>query len=118
MSEDRPSFRTRLLALYRRTGLGSGTERVALREFVLVATVALAIIAAAFWIAFRYVRPAPPDEFTISTGAELGAYHLNARRYGELLARDRIRVNARASNGSPENLTRLADPASGVSVAF
>ena len=118
MSEDRPSFRARLLALYRRTGLGGGTERVALREFVVVATVALAIIAAAFWVAFRYVRPAPPDEFTISTGAESGAYHLNARRYGELLARERIRVRALASTGSPENLTRLLDPDSGVSVAF
>ena len=118
MSEDRPPFRTRMLALYRRTGRGSGTERVALREFVLVATVALAIIVAAFWIAFRYVRPAAPDEFVISTGFDGGAYHLNARRYGELLARDRIRVHARASTGSPENLARLADPASGVSAAF
>jgi TRAP-type uncharacterized transport system substrate-binding protein len=80
--------------------------------------VALAIIVAAFWVAFRYVRPAPPDEFVISTGFEGGAYHLNARRYGDLLARDRIRVDARVSTGSPENLARLADPASGVSVAF
>ena len=118
MSEDRPSFRTRLLALYRRTGLGGGTERVALREFVLVATVALVIIAAAFWVAFSYVRPAPPSEFTISTGAESGAYHLHAGRYGELLARERIQVRARPSTGSPENLARLADPNSGVSVAF
>ena len=118
MSEDRPSFLKRLFVLYRRTKLGGGTERVALREFVLVAAVALAIIVAAFWIAFRYVRPAPPDEFVISTGFEGGAYHLNARRYGELLALDRIRVQARASTGSQENLDRLADPASGVSVAF
>ena len=118
MSADRPSLLKRLFVLYRRTGLGSGTERVALREFALVATVALAIIVAAFWIAFRYVRPAPPDEFVISTGFEGGAYHLHARRYGEVLARDRIRVRARSSTGSPENLERLADPASGVSVAF
>src|SRR5258705_8520671 len=118
MSEHRQPFRQRLLALYRRTGLGGGTERVALREFIVVATVAIAIIVAAFWVAFRYVRPAPPDEFVISTGFEGGAYHLNARRYGELLARDRIRMHARTSTGSPENLARLADPASGVSVAF
>jgi hypothetical protein len=118
MSEDRPSFKQRLLALYRRTGLGSGTERVALREFMLVATVAVAIIVAAFWVAFRYVRPAPPDEFVISSGAPGGAYHLHARRYGELLARERIGVHARPSSGSPDNLARLVDPDSGVSVAF
>jgi len=118
MSEDRQPFRQRLLALYRRTGLGGGTERVALREFIVVATVALAIIVAAFWIAFRYVRPAPPDEFVITTGAEGGAYHVNAGRYGELLARERIRVRLLASTGSLENLARLADPNSGVSVGF
>src|SRR5262245_19936077 len=118
MSEDRPSFEKRLLALYRRTGLGSGAERVALREFFVVATVALAIIVAAFWVAFRYVRPAPPDEFGISTGAEDGAYHFNAQRYGDLLDRDGIRVRLYASTGSVENLARLTDPGSGVSVAF
>ena len=111
MGEDRPSFRKRLLALYRRTGLGGGTERVALREFVVVAAVALAIIVAAFWIAFRYVRPAPPDEFVISTGSEGGAYHLNARRYGDLLARDRIRVTP-ASTGPRSRTACRSRPAS------
>src|SRR5262245_3109139 len=118
MGEDRQTFRQWVLAQYRRTGLGGGTERVALREFTVVATVALAIIVAAFWIAFRYVRPAPPDEFFITTGAEGGAYDVNARRYGELLARDRIRVRVLGSTGSLENLARLADPDSGVSVGF
>jgi TRAP-type uncharacterized transport system substrate-binding protein len=118
MSADRQSLLRRLFVLYRRTGLGGGTERVALREFIVVAAVAFAIIVAAFWFAFRYVRPAPPGEFVLSTGFEGGAYHLNARRYGELLARERIRVDARPSTGSPENLTRLADTDSGVSVAI
>ena len=118
MSEDRPSFQQRLLAVYRRTGRGGGTERVALREFVVVATVALVIIAAAFWIAFRYVRPAPPAAFTIATGAADGAYHLNAQRYADLLSRDRITVRLLASTGSVENLEKLTNPDSGVSVAF
>ena len=118
MSEERPSLQKRMLALYRRTGRGAGTERVALREFFVVATVALAIIVGAFWIAFRYVRPAPPSEFAISTGAEGGAYHLNAQRYGDLLSRDSIRLRLLASTGSLENLARLSDDASGVSVAF
>jgi len=97
---------------------GSESEEVAVREFVLVAAVALLVIALAFWIAFRFVRPAPPDDFAISTGSDSGAYHLFAQRYAEQLARDRILVKPRASSGSVENLTRLADDQSGVSVAF
>ncbi|HXV09931.1 MAG TPA: TAXI family TRAP transporter solute-binding subunit [Burkholderiales bacterium] len=97
---------------------GSETEEVALKEFLLVAAVALLIIALAFWFTFRFVRPAPPDEFVISTGAETGAYSLYAQRYAEALARDRITVTSRSSSGSVENLKRLADPESGVSVAF
>jgi len=97
---------------------GSETEEVAVREFVLVAAVALLIIGLAFWIAFRFVRPAPPDDFVISTGGESGAYHLFGERYAKLLARDRIEVKLRASSGSVENLKRLADGQSGVSVAF
>lgn len=97
---------------------GSETEEVAVREFVLVAAVALLIIGLAFWVAFRFVRPAPPHEFVISTGSDSGAYHVYGERYVELLARDSIEVKLRASSGSVENLKRLADGQSGVSVAF
>lgn len=104
-----------LLRLFHR---GSETEEVAVREFVLVAAVALLIIAVAFWIAFRFVRPAPPSHFVISTGSESGAYYAYGQRYAKLLARERITVNIRTSSGSVENLKRLADPESDVSVAF
>jgi TRAP transporter TAXI family solute receptor len=97
---------------------GSETEEVAVREFVLVAAVALLIIGFAFWVAFRFVRPAPPDDFVISTGSDSGAYHLYGQRYAELLARERIEVKLRTSSGSVENLSRLADEQTGVSVAF
>ncbi len=97
---------------------GRKTEEVAVREFVLVAAVALLVIGLAFWVAFRFVRPAPPDDFGISTGSDSGAYHFFAQRYAELLARERITVEPRVSSGSVENLARLADAKSGVSVAF
>ncbi len=97
---------------------GSKTEEVAIREFVLVAAVALLVIGMAFWIAFRFVRPAPPDQFSISTGSKGGAYYYFAGRYAEQLERDRITVKVLASSGSVENLQRLEDQASGVSVAF
>jgi TRAP transporter TAXI family solute receptor len=97
---------------------GSETEEVAVREFVLVAAVALLVIGLAFWVAFRFVRPAPPHDFVISTGGAGGAYHLFGQRYAQLLARDRIEAKLRVSSGSVENLKRLADEQSGVSVAL
>jgi len=104
-----------LLRLFHR---GRETEEVAVREFVLVAAVALLVIGVAFWIAFHFVRPAPPNEFVISTGSKSGAYYYFARRYAEQLARERITVIPRPSSGSVENLQRLEDEASDVSVAF
>jgi len=97
---------------------GSETEEVAVKEFVLVAGVAVLIIALAFWLTFRFVRPAPPSEFFISTGSPSGAYQLYGERYAQLLAREKITVKTLTSSGSVENLTRLADPQSDVSVAF
>lgn len=94
------------------------TENVAMRELVIVALVGAIIIGGAFAIAFHFVRPAPPDEFTISTGYEGGAYHLFGQRYRDLLAREKIHVELRTSTGSVDNLKRLLDPDSGVDVAL
>ena len=67
------------------------------------------VIAAAFWLAYQFVKPAPPDSFVMSTGSLQGAYHSFARRYQEILAREGITVELRPSAGSVENLERLAD---------
>ncbi|MGA0033535.1 MAG: TAXI family TRAP transporter solute-binding subunit [Burkholderiales bacterium] len=85
-----------------------GSE-VAVRELSIVTLVAALIIGAAFLIAYRFVRPAPPDAFVMSTGNEAGAYHLYAGRYRDLLAKERIKVELRPSAGSIDNLARLAD---------
>lgn len=76
------------------------------------------IILAAFWIASRYIRPAPPDTFVMSTGAPGGAYHLFAERYREILARDGVTIELKPSAGSMDNLARLRDPSAGVDAAF
>ncbi|MDP1673227.1 MAG: TAXI family TRAP transporter solute-binding subunit [Burkholderiales bacterium] len=91
---------------------------VAYRELSIVTLIAALIIGAAFLITYRFVRPAPPGSFVISTGNEAGAYHMYGERYRELLAKERIRVEVRPSVGSIENLQRLADPESGVDVAL
>lgn len=97
---------------------GVDTENVAVRELMIVALIGAIIIGGAFSIAFHFVRPAPPDEFTISTGYETGAYHLFGQRYRELLAKEKIHVELRPSTGSVDNLNRLLDPDSGVDVAM
>lgn len=91
---------------------------IAYRELSIITLIAALIIGAAFLIAYRFVRPAPPSSFVISTGNEAGAYYMFGQRYRELLAKERIRVEVRSSAGSIDNLKRLADPESGVEVAL
>jgi TRAP transporter TAXI family solute receptor len=93
-------------------------DRDALKETAIVVIPVLLIILAAFWVASRYIRPAPPDTFVMSTGAPGGAYHLFAERYRDILAREGVTVELKPSAGSMDNLARLRDPASAVEVAF
>ncbi len=113
-----PSFIQRWLRLLRRRSDSMEDGDVSLRELAFVTLVAVIVVGAAFIIAWRFVRPAPPDHFVISTGNEAGAYHLFAQRYRDLLAGEKIEVELRPSSGSVENLQRLADPDSGVEVAL
>lgn len=105
-------------SLLRRGRNGVAAETIAVRELSIVALIGAVIIGGAFMIAFHFVRPAPPSGFVISTGFEGGAYHLYAKRYRDLLAREKINVELRTSTGSAENLKRLLDPDSGVDVAL
>jgi TRAP transporter TAXI family solute receptor len=93
-------------------------DRHASKDGAFIILPVVLLIVAAFWFAARYVRPAPPDTFVLSTGAEGGAYHLFGQRYRDILARDDVHVELRASAGSVENLERLADPSAGVEAAF
>ena len=64
------------------------------------------------------MRPAPPDHFTIVTGASDGAYQIYAARYKEFFAKNGITLEIKASAGSAENLRRLLDPKEEVDVGF
>ena len=93
-------------------------DRAALKDGVTVVLPLLLIVVGAFWLTSHYMRPAPPDAFVMTTGAEGGAYHVFGERYRDILARDGVRVELRPSAGSIENLKRLTDPASDVEAAF
>ena len=93
-------------------------RQISTRDLLLIGLPALAVVAAAFWIAFQFVKPEPPEVVVMSTGAEGGAYHAFAKRYREILARDGVKLELRPSSGSGENMQRLLDEDSGVDIAF
>jgi len=116
----RPQKRLRSFVHRRRDASRFGLEfdRTALKDGIAVVLPVFLLVVGAFWLASRYVRPAPPDSLVMATGPEGGAYHLFGERYRDILAKDGVRLELRPSAGSIENLQRLADPASGVEAAF
>lgn len=93
-------------------------ERTAWREWlVIIAPIALLVIAA-FALTARFIKPAPPDSFVFSAGAEGGAYYRYALNYKEILARDGITMQVQVSAGSLENLARLRGTAPTASAGF
>jgi TRAP transporter TAXI family solute receptor len=88
------------------------------RELFLVVGPAVAVVAAAFWLTWQFVQPAPPSTITISTGGDTGAYYAFALKYKAVLAEAGVTLEVKTSKGSIENLARLADKKSGIDLAF
>lgn len=76
-------------------------------DLLIVAVPLLALIAVGFWLASRFIQPAPPGELVLSTGGEGGAYQRFAASYADVLARHDIKLVEQPSAGSLENLQRL-----------
>src|SRR4051812_35280957 len=72
----------------------------------------------ALWIAFHFVRPAPPHTIVMTSGAEGSSFQFNADKYRAILARQGVTLKVLPSQGSLENLKRLSDPNSGVDIGF
>ena len=79
---------------------------------------AIALIVGALVATIAYLGPIPPRVVVMSTGAPGGAYDELARRYQTILARSHVELRLIESAGAVENLERLNDPQSDVSVAF
>lgn len=74
----------------------------------LVIGVPLALaVAFAFWLTLRFVQPAPPDRFVLSTGAAGGDYYRFGERYRDFFKHFGVTVELKPSNGSVENAQRL-----------
>lgn len=69
---------------------------------------AIALFAAALWLAFQYVDPLPPSKVTIAAGSKSGAYYKYARLYAEYFAEQGVELSILETNGSMENLALIS----------
>lgn len=91
---------------------------VSIRDLLITGGPLVILIILAICVAYWYMRPAPPDSITISSGPPGSMFRLNAEKYKKILARNGVKLHILASEGSLENLKRLTDPATHVDVAF
>lgn len=92
--------------------------RLPLRDLVATLLPAIVVLSVATWALLHFVRPAAPRTITISTGPDGSSSQRAAERYRAAFARNGVTLRLRPSNGSLENLRRLADPKGDVDVGF
>ena len=91
---------------------------VSWRDLALTLGPILVIGFVAFWLAYRYVSPAPPDTIVITSGADGSPFRGHAEKYRAILARNHVKLEILPSEGSLENLRRLIDRSFRVDVGF
>jgi len=96
----------------------SRARRVLRRDFWVAIAPPLFLIAVAFGVTMLFVRPAPPKRLVVAVAPDEGGSRYYARRYQEILKRNGITLEVRQTGGSVPNVALLADPGSGVDVAF
>jgi TRAP-type uncharacterized transport system substrate-binding protein len=79
---------------------------------------ALLVFACLVWTILVVGRPLPPRTVVMTTRPDGGAYRGYGEKYRMALAKEGVTLKLVPSAGDFENLVRLADPASGVSVGF
>jgi len=85
-------------------------SRIYWRDFAITVLPFVLVVVAAFWIALRYVRPAPPRTIVMTSGAPGSSFQNSAEKYQAILARQGVTLKILPSQGSLENLKRLSDP--------
>lgn len=109
MTEGNKFSLNRVQTLFGETfGLG---RAVAVSVFILI--IALTIFAL-YW----FFHSAPPNTITITTGPEGSIFKANAEKYAKMLAQNGVTLKIITSEGSRQNLMRLADPSSNVDIGF
>jgi TRAP-type uncharacterized transport system substrate-binding protein len=93
-------------------------QRISWRDLVASLGPVLLVSVVAIWIAVHFVRPAPPDTIVITSGPEGSISRVTAEKYRKILAHNAVKLEILPSEGSLENLKRLADPTFNVDVGF
>ncbi len=77
------------------------------KEILITFGPAVLILVLGFWLASRFISPAPPKKIVMATGEKTGAYYKFADRYRQELAKKGIEVEIKATTGSLENIDLL-----------
>jgi TRAP-type uncharacterized transport system substrate-binding protein len=89
------------------------------RRYLVVGLIAVVVLTvAAGWLAFTLLSPTPPRSVAMATDPEGSISAELGKRYQEILARKGIEVRLVPSVGAVENVARLRDPKSGISVGI
>ncbi len=67
---------------------------------------------------FLFVKAPPPSKIVIATGKQGGVYYQVGQKFADELKKEGLTVEVLETAGSGENLQKLMDPSSGVSVAL
>lgn len=102
----------------KRLRLHRNLREVSPRDLLIVGVPLLLLVLAGFWLASRFIQPAPAKSLVLSTGGAGGAYQRFGVAYKDTLARYGVQVVEKPSAGSTENLARLRDSAQDVDAAF
>ncbi|HTJ91991.1 MAG TPA: TAXI family TRAP transporter solute-binding subunit [Pararobbsia sp.] len=87
-------------------------------DFAVLVLPVIALCALAIGLMVYWVDPAPPKHITMSVGPRDSTFWPYAEQYRRILARDGITLSLLTSDGSVQNLQRLADPKQHVELGF
>jgi uncharacterized protein len=96
----------------------SDLKKRTFKDYLKYFSPAILITLVGFLVAYQFVQPAPPRHITIATGQPGGGYYKLGQEYSRILARDKVLLTVKKTNGSVENLQLLSDKNSGVDVIF
>jgi TRAP transporter TAXI family solute receptor len=80
---------------------------VSLRDLLVASGPTIVLVAAACFVAYWLVDPAPPRQLRLATGQDNSAYQAFGAQYAQALKKDDIRVVLVPTLGSQDNLERL-----------
>ena len=84
---------------------------------IIAVALGLALVIAAFVLAYQFVGPPPPDRIVMATGEDGGAYQVFGEQIARRMAEEGVVVELRETAGSAENVDLLVAP-DGVDIAY